>query len=87
MIPENCGARCAFEAVDIFRKEAAGILWLGSFSSLEAAKTRINELLVSDPGEYFSYNQPTGHKVFFKSNGHNGNNHNGHNGTRQDPAG
>ena len=71
-----------FEAVDIFRTEGGGVLWLGSFSSLEAAKVRINELLISDPGEYFTYHQSTEHKVFFKPNGLKPNGHNGHNGTR-----
>ena len=82
MIPENGGGRHAYEQVDVFKKEGAGVLWLGSFSNVEAAKLRINELLISDPGEYFTFNQSTEHKVFFKPNGHNGNNHNGNNDTR-----
>ena len=77
MISENGEARHAFEEVDIFKMEHAGVLWRGSFSSLEAAKARINQLLVSDPGEYFIHNHPTGHRIFFKPNGHNG-----HKGTR-----
>ena len=77
MISEYGEVRRAFDEVDIFKKEGTSVLWLGSFSSLEAAKTRINELLISDPGEYFTYNQSTEHKVFFKPNGHNG-----HNGTQ-----
>ena len=72
MIPENGDAR-QFEAIDIFKTDGGGgVLWRGSFASLKAARARINELLISDPGEYFTYNQPTGHKVFFKPNGHNG---------------
>ena len=74
----NVEARRALEAVDIFKMEQAGVLWCGSFSSLEAATARINQLLVSDPGEYFTHIQSTGNKRFFKPNGHNG--HNGHNG-------
>lgn len=82
MIREGNGeARSAFDEVDVFKTEPAGeILWRGSFASLEAAQARINELLVSDPAEYFIHNQSTGNKMFFKPNGHNG--HNGHNGTR-----
>lgn len=77
MIPESNGkARRAFEEVDIFKMEQAGVLWCGSFSSLEAAKARINELLVSKPGEYFTHVHSNGNKLFFKPNGHNG-----HNGT------
>lgn len=68
----------AFDEVDIFKTEPAGaIMWRGSFATLEAAKARINELLVSDPGEYFAHSQSTGNKMFFKPNGHNG-----HNGTQ-----
>ena len=73
MIPEgNQEPKHVFEEVDVFKTADGGVLWLGSFSSLEAAQVRINELLLSEPGEYFTYNQPTGHKVFFKPNGHNG---------------
>jgi hypothetical protein len=83
MIPESNGeARRASEEVDIFKMEQAGVQWRGSFSSLEAAKARINQLLVTDPGEYFTHIQSTGNKIFFKPNNHNGNNHNGHNATR-----
>ena len=74
-------AKCPFDEVDIFRAEPGGaIVWRGSFASREAAETRINELLVSDPAEYFTHSQSTGNKVFFKPNGHNG--HNGNNGAR-----
>jgi hypothetical protein len=80
MIPESKGdARPVFEEVDIFKMESAGVLWRGSFSSFEAARARINQLLVSDPGEYFTHIQSTGNKIFFTPNGHNG--HNGHNDT------
>ena len=79
MIPESNGAaRSAFDEVDIFKTEPAGaILWRGSCTGLEAAKARINELSVSDPGEYFVHSQSTRPRIFFKSNGHNG-----HSGTR-----
>lgn len=70
MIPESNGeAKHVFEEVDIFKTEGSGVLWLGSCSSLEAAQVRINELLISDPGEYFTYNQPTGHKVISNQTG------------------
>lgn len=70
MITEgNDGPKHVFEEVDIFKTDGVSVLWLGSFPNLEAAKARINELLISDPGEYFTYNQPTEHKVFFKPNG------------------
>ena len=77
MTPENGETGNAFEEVDIFKMELAGVLWRGAFSSLEGATTRIKQLLVSDPGEYFTHVQSTGSKIFFKPNGHNG-----HNGTR-----
>ena len=73
MIPAGNGeARRVFEEVDIFKMEVAGILWRGAFSNLDAAKTRIKQLLASDPGEYFTYIHSTGNKLFFKPNGHNG---------------
>lgn len=73
MIPEsNDGLKHGFEKVDVFKTDGDGVLWLGSFSNLEAARARIHELLLSDPGEYFTYNQSTEIKVFFKPNGHNG---------------
>jgi hypothetical protein len=79
MIPEGNGeAKNAFEEVDIFKAESAdSVLWRGVFSTLEAAKARIKQLLVSDPGEYFTHHQSTGNKIFFKPYGHNG-----HSGTR-----
>ena len=80
MIPRNREMKIACEEVDVFKMEDAAVLWRGAFLSLEAATARINQLLVSDPGEYFTHIQSTGNKVFFKANGHNG--HNGHNGTR-----
>lgn len=36
---------------------------VGHFSNLEAAETRINELLASDPSEYFIHCHPTGQKL------------------------
>ena len=61
------------EELDVFKTLPNGeVLWRGSFSSLETAKTRINELLVSDPGEYFIHSHPTGEQLFFKPTGHNG---------------
>ena len=78
MILEHGEGRRAFDEVDIFKIEPAGaVVWCGSFASREAAEARINELLVSDPGEYFTHSPSTGNKTFFKPNGHNG-----HNGTR-----
>jgi hypothetical protein len=73
MILENDKAKLAFEEVDIFKTGAAdSVLWRGSSASLDAATAHINELLVSDPGEYFAHIHPTGQKLFFKPNGHNG---------------
>jgi hypothetical protein len=73
MIPESNGeAKHAFEEVDIFKMEHAGVLWRGVFSTLEAAQARIKQLLVSDPGEYFTHTQSTGNKIFFKPNGRSG---------------
>ena len=75
VIPEGGtpGANRVFEELDVFKTLMGGdVLWCGSFSSLEAAKTRIDKLLDSEPAEYFIHSHPTGQKLFFKPNGHNG---------------
>jgi hypothetical protein len=74
MTSENGGTGNAFEEVDIFKMEPAGVLWRGVCSNLEGAKIRIKKLLVSDPGEYFIHTQSTGNKIFFKPKGPNGHN-------------
>lgn len=69
MTPENGETGNAFEEVDIFKMELSGALWRGAFSSFEDAETRIKQLLVSDPGEYFTHVHSSGSKIFFKPNG------------------
>lgn len=63
------GAKLGYEELDVFKIVADGdIVWCGSFSNFEAAKTRIEKLLASDPGEYFIHRYRTGQKLFFKAN-------------------
>ena len=53
---------------DVFKHEPDGSLyWCGAFQYLEAAKTKVRELLASSPGEYFIFSQTTGHKLSVKS--------------------
>jgi hypothetical protein len=75
VIPEGSPpeANRVYQELDVFKTLSNGdVLWCGSFSNFEAAKTRIDKLLISDPGEYFIHSYPTGQKFFFKPNGHNG---------------
>jgi hypothetical protein len=75
VVPEGRtpGVKHGYEELDVFKNLPDGdIVWCGSFSNFEAAKTRIDKLLASDPGEYFIHSYPTGRKLFFKANGHNG---------------
>jgi hypothetical protein len=49
--------------LDIFKVEGADVLWLDAVSTLEEAKTRIQNLARSSPGEYFVFDQHTGQKT------------------------
>jgi hypothetical protein len=52
---------------DVFKHEPDGCLcWCGAFQDLEAAKTKVRELLVSSPGEYFIFSQSTGNNLYMK---------------------
>jgi hypothetical protein len=52
---------------DVFKHEPDGSLcWCGAFQDFEAAKTKVRELLVSSPGEYFIFSQSTGNKLYIK---------------------
>jgi hypothetical protein len=52
--------------LDLFKKDAAGTVWLDSLPSLDAAVARAKELAKSQPGEYFVFSQKTGNKHFIK---------------------
>jgi hypothetical protein len=47
-------------ALDIFRLEHKGALWLETAATLEAAKVRVRELGAFSPGEYLIVDRKTG---------------------------
>lgn len=61
-------ANHGYDELDVFKTLPSGeVMWCGSFASLESAEARINELLVTDPGEYFIHNQRSGQESFYRA--------------------
>jgi hypothetical protein len=55
---------------DLFRTEADGsVKWLGVCVDLDAAKSRVIELSLALPGEYFIFSQTSERKLFIKPDG------------------
>jgi hypothetical protein len=55
---------------DLFRTEVDGsVKWLGVCVDLDAAKSRVIELSLTLPGEYFIFSQTTERKLFIKLDG------------------
>ena len=55
---------------DLFRTEADGsVKWLGVCVDLDAARSRVIELSLALPVEYFIYSQATEKRLFIKSDG------------------
>lgn len=53
---------------NVFKSLPSGeVTWCGYFSSPESGKARINELLVTEPGEYLLHNHRSGQKSLFKA--------------------
>jgi len=56
--------------LDVFKVEKDGKLrWLEAAETLEQAKSRIEALGASSPGEYVIYSQKTGNKTTVKAGG------------------
>ena len=52
---------------DIFENEKSGtVLWVGSASTIEDARSRIQKIGQHSPGEYVVLNQKTGNKVVIR---------------------
>jgi hypothetical protein len=51
---------------DIFRVKDGSPLWAESVQTLDEAKARVQQLGVSQPGEYLIYSQKTGNKTSIK---------------------
>jgi hypothetical protein len=48
--------------LDIFRLDDRGVLWLDAAETLELARSRVQELAVSSPGQYLVVDLATGNK-------------------------
>jgi hypothetical protein len=57
--------------LDIFLTESDGstVLWKGSETTMEAARDRVRELAIAQPGEYVIQSLQTGHKSVIKLDG------------------
>jgi len=51
------------QSYDIFRRDAAGEIWVEAVRDLETAKTRIIELAADRPGQYVVFSQRSGRMV------------------------
>jgi hypothetical protein len=60
------GGQLMVPSLDIFKIDSLGVVWRESVESLETARTRIQRLALSSPGEYFILNQKTGRRIFMR---------------------
>ena len=60
------GGQLMVPSLDIFKIDSLGVVWRESVESLETARTRIQKLALSSPGEYFILNQKTGQRIFMR---------------------
>jgi hypothetical protein len=51
------------QSYDIFRRDAAGEIWVEAVRDIETAKTRVIELAAQAPGQYVVFSQRTGRMV------------------------
>ena len=51
------------QSYDIFRRDAAGEIWIEAVRDLETAKSRIIELSAVRPGQYVVFSQRSGRMV------------------------
>ena len=56
---------------DIFRVESGGVRWMECVTSLEDAKTRVQQIAAGAAGEYIIVDQRTGNRLFLKGDGSN----------------
>jgi hypothetical protein len=50
-------------SVDIFRIESGDLYWCEAVATIETAKARIENLVLSSRGNYFIYDQKTGQRI------------------------
>lgn len=51
------------QSYDIFRRDAAGEIWIEAVRDLETAKSRVIELAADRPGQYVVFSQRSGRMV------------------------
>jgi hypothetical protein len=51
---------------DIFKTVDGHFLWVAGVPTLDAAKTRVKELMAERPTVYLIFSQRTGHKIYLK---------------------
>jgi hypothetical protein len=51
------------QSYDIFRRDAAGEIWIEAVRDLETAKIRVIELAAERPGQYVVFSQRSGRMV------------------------
>jgi hypothetical protein len=51
-------------SLDIFRKDPHGeVMWVAAAETPASAKAKIDELCLTQPGDYFVFNQETGREL------------------------
>jgi hypothetical protein len=55
-------------ALDLFRTLHGEKEWLGTFQSIDSARTALSEMSSAKPGHYVIFDQTTGEEVFTESN-------------------
>jgi hypothetical protein len=53
-------------SLDLFRTTSEGTEWVGTFSDLDAAKTKLTELAEISAGDYSIFDQSTGERLFYQ---------------------
>jgi hypothetical protein len=43
--------------IDIFRKDAKGVIWIASVENAESARTKIDDLCSAQPADYMAFDQ------------------------------
>jgi hypothetical protein len=57
------------EPLDIFKMEDGTYMWKAAADSFELAKSTVQRLATTSPGEYMIFSQTTGNKILVKPDG------------------
>jgi hypothetical protein len=58
-----------FAPLDVFKVEEGVYIWKATAESFELAKSTVQRLATTSPGEYMIYSQTTGNKIVVKLDG------------------